>query len=128
MWLVADGFELNASVNTGCDYSAISCAMVRKLKNVVTQWMGPQMRTAGGHLIIPFGECRARLEIRGFTCVSDFIILPECSRGLILGMDCLQVNAAIINLHRSNVSFSTEQALPVEELEERRYSNECCRG
>lgn len=37
-------------------------------------------------------------------------------------MDFLQANGAIINLRRSSVSFSTKQAIPVEESEERRLA------
>uniref|UniRef100_A0A6G5A9B9 Putative tick transposon n=1 Tax=Rhipicephalus microplus TaxID=6941 RepID=A0A6G5A9B9_RHIMP len=117
-----EGWELNALVDTGADYSVISQKMVKKLNKVVTQWSGSQIRTAGGHIITPLGRCTARLEIRGFIYVADFIVLPECSRELIIGMDFLRANGAVINLRRSSVSFSTERAIPVEESEERRLT------
>lgn len=51
------------------------------------------------------------MNIRGFTYVGDFVILPSCSRELILGMDFLQANGAIINLQESRVTFSTAHAI-----------------
>lgn len=81
-------------------------------------WSGPQIRTAGGHLITPLGRCTARIGIRGFSYVADFVVLPECSKDVILGMDFLLTNGAIINLQNSSVSFSTKQAIDMQESEE----------
>lgn len=79
----------------------------------MTEWDGPQVRTAGGHLITPLGRCTARVWIRDFTYVGDLVVLPMCSREVIPGMDFLQADGATINLQRSNVSFSTEQVIKV---------------
>lgn len=70
--------------------------MARKLKKkkVMSEWMKLQIHTTRDHLITPLGKCTARLEIKGFTYVSDFIVQPECSRELIIGIDFLQANGA----------------------------------
>ncbi|XP_065308901.1 uncharacterized protein [Dermacentor albipictus] len=65
----------------------------------------------GGHLITPMSRCMARVNIWGFTYIGDFVIHPECSKGLIHGMDFLQVNGAIIDLQESRVTFATTQAI-----------------
>lgn len=75
------------------------------------------MRTAGGHLIDPAGSCTCRIGIHGFTYVASFIVLSECSRDLIIGMDFLQANGAVINLKESCVSFSTKHAIATFECE-----------
>lgn len=110
---------MNALVDTGADYSVISSELARKLKKVLTPWKGPQVRTAGGHLIDPTGKCTARIGIRGFTYVASFIVISECSRDLIIGMDFLQANGAVIDLRESRVSFSTRHALATFDTEEK---------
>lgn len=102
---------MTALVDTGADYSVISSNLARELRKVLTQWTGPHIRTAGGHLVTPTGQCTVRVTIRGYTYVGDFIVLPECSRDVILGMNFLQTNGAIIDLQTSTVTFSTERAI-----------------
>lgn len=106
-----DDHEVTALIDTGADTSVMSQNLARILNKVSTQWAGTQIRTAGGHLITPMGRCTARVNIRGFTYIGDFVILPECSKDLILGMDFLQANGAIIDLQESRVSFATTQAI-----------------
>lgn len=89
----------------------MSSGLARKLKKVLTEWTGPQIRTAGGHLITPAGRCVARVAIDGFVYVCDFVVLTHCSRDVILGLDFLQANGAIINLQESRVTFSPSQAI-----------------
>lgn len=109
--MTIDDCAVTALVDTGADYSVISSALAKELKKVLTQWNGPRIRTAGGHLITPTGRCTARVGIRGFTYVGDFVVLAECSRDMILGMDFLQMNGAVIDLRKSTVTFSTQQAI-----------------
>lgn len=97
--------------DTGADHSVISKALATSLKKVITPWTGLQIRTAGGHLITPAGRCTARVEIRGFTYVGTFVVLSECSRDLILGMDFLNSNGAVIDLVKGTVTFSTKKAI-----------------
>lgn len=106
-----DGRETTALADTGADHSVISQTLAATLKKVLTPWSGLQIRTAGGHLITPVGRCTARIKIHGFTYVNAFIVLPECSRDLILGMDFLLTNGAIIDLEKSKISFSTKGAI-----------------
>lgn len=106
-----DDEEVTALIDTGADSSIMSRELASKLKKVFTQWTGSHVRTAGGHLLIPVGRCTARVNIRAFTYAGVFIILPSCSRDLILGMDFLQANGAIINLEKSSVTFSTAKAI-----------------
>lgn len=112
-----DERELSVLVDTGADYSVVSYAFARDLKKVLTPWSGPQIRTAGDHRITPVGRCTARIGIQGATYVAEFIVLPECSRDVILGMDFLLANGAIINLQNSSVSFSTKLAIDEKEVE-----------
>lgn len=51
--MLIDGYELNALIDTGADYSVISYELAKKLKKVLTEWNGHQIRTAGGHLVMP---------------------------------------------------------------------------
>lgn len=117
--VIIDGYETNALVDTGADYSVMSRGLARTLKKVLTPWIGPQVRTAGGHLIDPAGMCTSRVGIRGFTYVASFIVLSECSRDVIIGMDFLQANGAVINLQETCVSFSTKHAIATFESEKR---------
>lgn len=120
--IAVDGHESNALVDTGADYSVVSYALAKQLKKVLTPWNGPHVRTAGGHLISPLGICTARVLIRGVTYVTEFVVLPDCSRDVILGMDFLHANGAIIDLQNSSVSFSTKLAIDMEEPEEPDYT------
>lgn len=54
-----DDVETIALIDTGADYSVISSMLAKKLKKVLTHWTGPQIRTAGGHLVSPVGLCTA---------------------------------------------------------------------
>lgn len=120
--VAVDGRESNALVDTGADYSVVSYALAKDLKKVLTPWNGPHIRTAGSHLIKPLGICTARILIRGVTYVIEFIVLPDCSRDIILGMDFLHANGAIIDLQNSSVSFSTKLAIDMKEPEEPNYT------
>ncbi|KAM7308214.1 uncharacterized protein ISCGN_011848 [Ixodes scapularis] len=107
-----DGHDVTALVDTGADYSVISRRLATQLKKVTTEWNGPLIRTAGGHLVSPSGRCTSSVSIRGHTYLTTFVILEQCSRDLILGMDFLTDYGAIIDLPSKSVSFSTDHALP----------------
>lgn len=77
----------------------------RRLRKVTTEWKGSDIRTAGGHLVTPIGMCTARIEIRGETCAVKFVVLPNCSRDIILGMDFLCEYAAVIDLGSNSLTL-----------------------
>ncbi|KAM7294792.1 hypothetical protein ISCGN_024297 [Ixodes scapularis] len=105
--VVIDGHDASALVDTGADYSVLSGRLSRRLRKVTTPWDGPQIRTAGGHLITPVGRCTARVEIHGETCPVKFVILQDCSRDVILGMDFLCEYGAVIDLGRNRLTLRT---------------------
>ncbi|KAM7303820.1 uncharacterized protein ISCGN_013745 [Ixodes scapularis] len=103
--VVIDGHDASALVDTGADYSVLSGRLSRRLRKVMTPWDGPQIRTAGGHLITPVGRCTARVEIHGETCPVKFVVLQDCSRDVILGMDFLCEYGAIIDLAENKLTL-----------------------
>ncbi|XP_077541155.1 uncharacterized protein LOC144153376 [Haemaphysalis longicornis] len=105
-----DGRCVNALVDTGADYSILSGRLATILSKVTTPWTGAQIRTAGGHIVTPIGMCTARIKIHGSTFVASFLVLRECSRDLILGMDFLREYGAVIDFRKRRVSFTTELA------------------
>lgn len=62
-------------------------------------------------MIAQTGRCTSRVGIRGYTYVGSFIVVAECSRDVILGMDFLRANEAVIDLQSSTVTFSTKGAI-----------------
>lgn len=101
-----DCYPVTALVDTGADYSVMCASLANRLRKVLTAWDGPHLVTAGGHLVSPIGRCTARLTIYTSTFVASFLVLPKCSRLVILGMDFLQEYGAIINLRDLFVTFS----------------------
>lgn len=93
-----------ALVDTGADYSVVSGRFVNRLKKVKTMWDGPQIRTAGGHLITPTGRCTARVAVDGHSYTVSFVIIQECSRDVILGRDFLNENGAVIDFQTKTVT------------------------
>ncbi|KAM7310228.1 solute carrier family 22 member 2-like [Ixodes scapularis] len=112
--VVIDGHDASALVDTGADYSVLSGRLSRRLRKVMTPWEGPQIRTAGGHLITPVGRCTARVEIHGETCPVKFVVLQDCSRDVILGMDFLCEYGAVIDLGTNRLTLR-KPAPPAEE-------------
>lgn len=98
-------------MDTGADFSVMSSELASKLKKVTTPWHGPQILTAGGHLVAPIGVCTARIQIRGAHFPGCFLVLRECSKQLILGLDFLHEYGAIIDLRELLVTFSTQDAV-----------------
>ena len=109
-----DGHDVSALVDTGADYSVLSGKLSRRLRKVTTTWDGPQIRTAGGHLITPVGRCTARVEIHGETCPVKFVVLQNCARDVILGMDFLCEYGAVIDLGANRLTLR-KPALPPQE-------------
>lgn len=106
-----DGTDVTALVDTGADYSVMSGPFAATLKKVTTPWTGPQIRTAGGHLITPTGTCTSRVTVQEETYLATFVVLVQCSRDVILGMDFLAENGAVIDLQTKSVTLSTENAI-----------------
>ena len=82
------------------------------MKKVRTAWQGPEIRTAGGHLITPAGVCTARVTINNRTYPASFVILQHCSRDVILGMDFLSHHGAVIDLRSESITLTSEKAPP----------------
>ncbi|KAM7313892.1 uncharacterized protein ISCGN_003679 [Ixodes scapularis] len=112
--VVIDGHDASALVDTGADYSVLSGRLSRRLRKVTTPWDGPQIRTAGGHLITPVGRCTARVEIHGETCPVKFVVLQDCSRDVILGMDFLCEYGAVIDLGANRLTLRKPVSPPEE--------------
>lgn len=56
-----------------------------------------------------------------------FVILPNCSRDVILGMDFITDNGVIIDLQCKSVSFSADHAMtPKPSPEQRMYFSKDC--
>ena len=58
----------------------------------------------------PIGRCTARLQIRESTFIASFIVLRECSRKVILGMDFLREHGAVIDLRDLLITFADGHA------------------
>ncbi|KAM7303868.1 retropepsin-like aspartic protease [Ixodes scapularis] len=112
--VVIDGHDASALVDTGADYSVLSGRLSRRLRKVTTPWDGPQIRTAGRHLITPVGRCTARVEIHGETCPVKFVVLQDCSRDVILGMDFLCEYGAVIDLAANQLTLRKPVQPPAE--------------
>lgn len=95
--------------STEADSSVISGPFTVQLK-VKTSWPGPQILTAGGDLIMLTGICMARISVYPAT----FVILQQCSRHVILGMDFLNQHGAIVNLKSKLIMLSEDPAVPPE--------------
>lgn len=109
--VLIDGRSVTALIDTGADFSVISGAFAEQLKKVMTRWDGPVIRTAGGHLVLPTGRCTARVTVSGRTYPACFIVLQQCSRDVILGMDFLTEHRAIIDLQSRQITLSTGQTI-----------------
>lgn len=105
-----DNRGVNALVYTGADYSILSGTLAMILRKVMMPWTGAQIRTAGGHIVTPFGACMAQIKIHRSTFIASFLDLRDCSRDLILGMDFLHEYGAVIDFRKRLVSFATELA------------------
>ncbi|XP_037515543.1 uncharacterized protein LOC119391974 [Rhipicephalus sanguineus] len=106
-----DGHTVTALIDTGADYSVISGSLAAKLKKVKTTWDGPQIRTAGGHILTPSGQCTSRVTFDGHTYLMTFLLLPQCSRDVILGMDFLTQNRAVIDLWSRSITLFSDEAV-----------------
>lgn len=106
-----DGHTVTALIDTGADYSVISGSLAAKLKKVKTTWDGPQIRTAGGHILTPSGQCTSRVTFDGHTYLVTFLVLPQCSRDVILGMDFLTQNRAVIDLWSRSITLFSDEAV-----------------
>ncbi|XP_077523480.1 uncharacterized protein LOC144134440 [Amblyomma americanum] len=108
--VLLDGHSISALVDTGAEYSIISGKLAALLKKVTTPSSGVQIRTAGGHIITPLGQCTARVQISDSAFIVSCLVLRDCSRDLILGVDFIRENGAVIDLRHKTVTFSTAEA------------------
>nr|XP_050030114.1 uncharacterized protein LOC126526242 [Dermacentor andersoni] len=107
-----DGRKVTALVDAGADYSVMNGTFAAQLRKVMTAWDGPQIRTAGGHLITSSRRCTARVTVKGHTYPATFVVLPQCSREVILGLDFLSEHQAIIDLRSKLITLSMDDAIP----------------
>ncbi|XP_077520763.1 uncharacterized protein LOC144132317 [Amblyomma americanum] len=117
--VLLDGHSISALVDTGAEFSIISGKLAVLLKKATTPCSGVQIRTAGGHIITPLGQCTARVQISDSTFIVSCLVLRDCSRGLILGVDFLRENGAVIDLRHRTVTFSTAKAHDTSDVRQR---------
>lgn len=98
-----DGVEMTALLDTGFDDSVMNAA--RKLKQVQTAWEEANIGTAAGYVITPTGTCTASGNIRGVPYTVSSVILLNCRRDVILGMDFLMRTDAVIDFASGVMSF-----------------------
>lgn len=67
------------------------------------KWVGPELQTAGLHLIMPLGQCTETVEIAVHRFKVKFVIFRVCARDVILGMDFLSENKVIIDLQEGMI-------------------------
>lgn len=109
---------IGALLDTEADYSISSGKMATLLKEVITPWHGSQISTAGGHVVTPLGSCTSRVRICRCTLVVSCLVLRDCSRDVILGVDFLQMFDAIIDQER-HVAFSIDRAIDGQDDQQR---------
>lgn len=108
----------NEEVCTEADTSVMGMDSACKLKKVSTLGTGSQVHRAEGSLLTPMGRCTVRVSLHGFMYRRGLIILLSCSRYLVLGMDSLQANGAVMNFlrvagnvfHDARLASSTDES------------------
>lgn len=71
----------------------------------MTPLHGPQIRTAGEHLMTPVGRCTARVNIHREICPLKFVLLKDGSREVILTMNFLREYGAVIHLGANRLTL-----------------------
>lgn len=70
--VIFEGQNTSALVDTGAGYS-VEWEALTPPSEVTTLWVGPEIRSTGGHLIMPVGRRTARVEIHGEICFVKFV-------------------------------------------------------
>lgn len=94
-------------VDTCADFSIMRQELADHLRKVKTPWAGPHIKSAGGQLMTPTSKCTARLRIRDFSFVVTFVLLSDCFKELISGMDFLKGHGPGMNIPEFMVTFCT---------------------
>ena len=100
--------SISALIDTGAIRSLISDKMARNLHlEILPLQPGDNRRlvTANGSLMKVIGRTSVELKINGLTITYDFLILPNITQDLILGIDFLTDNKAKINFVDKTISF-----------------------
>lgn len=103
--VIIDGLDATALIDTSADYCVLSGKLFRRLRKVMTRYDGSPIRTAGSHLIMPTGGYAARVKMHGETCPLKFIVLQDCSRDIIIGMDFLCEYIAVMDLGEDKLTL-----------------------
>lgn len=82
---------------TGAAVSVLNERLRRSLRKVTTPLSDLTLPTASAQVIKPLAMCTARVLIQDVTYVIEFIVLPSCSHGIILGWEFLSRHHAIID-------------------------------
>lgn len=100
-----DRLEVYALVDTGAAVTVMSESLRRKLNKVVTPWSVKYLRSVGQHLLTPIGLCTARVALENQVVPVEFVILNSCTYDVILGLDFLRSNGALINCATAEFSI-----------------------
>lgn len=109
-----NGRQVIALIDTGADYSVMSKPFLVQLRKIRTVWDGPQICTAGGHLVTPTGRCTVRVTLHGSAYPVNFVILQQRSRNMILGTDFLGKRSAVIDLKARSLMLTSGQSASLE--------------
>lgn len=74
----------------------MSGSLATKLKKFATSGDGPHFHPGAIHLITPSGTSVSRVTINGTTYTAVFVMILDCSCDVILRMEFLTANEAII--------------------------------
>lgn len=70
---------------------------------VTTQWVGPKLLIAEGHLIAPLGRCTGKVAIAELRFAVHGYKIPTCRLNVILGIDFLYESRAKIDVHKGMI-------------------------
>ena len=94
-------------MDTGAGQSAIQLDFCKKVKSkIVPQGQNPKsLITAAGHTVPIAGTAIINVEIAGVELPFKFLVVKELCQRVILGLDFLEQNEAIINCSEGTISF-----------------------
>lgn len=92
-----DSSFLPALIDTGSSISVLSLSLCRRLKKVLLPPQGPVLKSAFNNISVPLASATARLYINSLCYPFEFRVLSDSSHDIILGLDFLKENYAVID-------------------------------